>query len=429
MAARSPTERGRAFSPEPDQSEVVALGRQLAGLGSGVKTKAYEMSRITELLMAWAMRKPDFQTQLFRFVDVFPAMGGDDDTGRHLSEYFERGVAPMPVAAGVRLATKLPKGRQIAARVARREVSAMAKQFIVGEEPGEVAAELGRMWRSGTAATIDLLGEHTYSQREADEYAGRLERLVRALLDEADSWPAAPVLEQDDIGSLPRVAVSIKPSALAPDFHPLTAEAGLESAKRRLLPILELAAERGAQVWFDMERYEAKSLTHRLFRELLAEPSLDSLHAGIVVQAYLRDSADDLSGLAAWAVESGRKVPFSVRLVKGAYWDTETIVAEALGWPAPVYEHKAATDLNYERCVRILHAHHGVVRAAFGSHNLRSLAYAIAAARAAVIPDNGYELQLLYGMAEPVHEAVRQLGLRLRVYSPMGELVPGMAYL
>ena len=115
--------------------------------------------------------------------------------------------------------------------------------------------------------------------------------------------------------------------------------------------------------------------------------------------------------------------------MKGAYWDTETVVAEAAGWPVPVYEQKAQTDANFERCVRLLHSHHGRVRAAFGSHNLRSLAYAIAAGRAAGIPDTGYEVQLLWGMAEPVHEAFRRLGFRLRVYSPMGDLVPGMAYL
>ncbi len=118
-----------------------------------------------------------------------------------------------------------------------------------------------------------------------------------------------------------------------------------------------------------------------------------------------------------------------MRLVKGAYWDTETIVAEAAGWSSPVYEHKAETDLNYEHCIRMLHGAHGVVRSGFASHNLRSLAYAIASGRQAGIPDNAYEIQLLHGMAEPVHEAIRELGFRLRVYAPMGELVPGMAYL
>jgi len=118
-----------------------------------------------------------------------------------------------------------------------------------------------------------------------------------------------------------------------------------------------------------------------------------------------------------------------VRLVKGAYWDQETITAQANGWTSPVFQAKEETDASYERCVRLLHDHHGTVRAAFASHNLRSLAHAIAYARHLGIPDGGYELQMLYGMAEPIHAAVARLGLRLRVYGPVGELVPGMAYL
>src|SRR5690606_24195267 len=99
------------------------------------------------------------------------------------------------------------------------------------------------------------------------------------------------------------------------------------------------------------------------------------------------------------------------------------------GWEPPVFVDKDETDANYERCTRLLLDHHGDVRAAFGSHNLRSLAYAITYARHRDLPDNAYEIQLLYGMAEPVHAAIRRLGLRLRVYGPVGELVPGMAYL
>ena len=78
------------------------------------------------------------------------------------------------------------------------------------------------------------------------------------------------------------------------------------------------------------------------------------------------------------ALSAARRRPITVRLVKGAYWDTETVVARAEGWPVPVFEHKAETDANYERCTRLLLDHHGEVRAAFGSHNLRSLSYAIA---------------------------------------------------
>ena len=75
-----------------------------------------------------------------------------------------------------------------------------------------------------------------------------------------------------------------------------------------------------------------------------------------------------------------------------------------------------------------LHDHHGEVRVAFGSHNLR-LAHAITYARHVGVPDNGFEIQMIYGMADSMHEAIKALGHRLRVYVPVGELVPGMAYL
>ena len=221
--------------------------------------------------------------------------------------------------------------------------------------------------------------------------------------------------------------VSIKPTALATHYEPLSRREGIESAKDRIRPILRMARERDAHVHFDMEHYDAKDLTLALFRDLLSEDEFEDVAAGIVIQAYLRDSRDDLADLIAWS--AGRTRPITVRLVKGAYWDAETVQARASGWTPPVFEDKDETDANYERCARLLHDHHGEVRAAFGSHNLRSLAYAVSYARHRGVPDHGYEIQLLYGMAEPVHAAIKRLGLRLRVYGPVGELVPGMAYL
>ncbi len=377
--------------------------------------------------MRLAMRVPEFQTQLFRFVDVFPSMTDDADTVRHLTEYLDQAGPLAGLAPALRAASALPMGKKALAGIARREIARIAGQFIVGDNPATTAARLGTMWRAGTTATIDLLGEHTVSNAEADRYAERLADLCAAVSNESPSWPENPLLERDSLGVLGRVAVSIKPSALAPDFAPLTAEAGIEGAKARLRPIFKAAAENGTQVYFDMERYETKEMTHRLFRELLAEPELEALQAGIVVQAYLRDSFDDLCDLIELA--SDRSTRLAVRLVKGAYWDTETVVADAAGWPVPVFSNKAETDLNFERCSRALLAARAKVRPAFGSHNLRSLAYVLSAARSAAIPAGDFEIQLLYGMAEPVHEAVRRLGLRLRVYAPMGELVPGMAYL
>jgi RHH-type proline utilization regulon transcriptional repressor/proline dehydrogenase/delta 1-pyrroline-5-carboxylate dehydrogenase len=132
--------------------------------------------------------------------------------------------------------------------------------------------------------------------------------------------------------------------------------------------------------------------------------------------------------MAAWARATlGR--PLHVRLVKGAYWDQEQVVAGAEGWPLPVFARKAETDASFERCTEELVAHAGVLRPAVGTHNLRSLAHAVVRARHAGLPDAAIELQLLFGMAEPVHLALTRLGFRVRVYAPVGALVPGMAYL
>jgi RHH-type proline utilization regulon transcriptional repressor/proline dehydrogenase/delta 1-pyrroline-5-carboxylate dehydrogenase len=412
----------------PLDRSTTALARRLAELGGEERSGIVSSSWWSERMLEWAMSHPSFKTQLFRFVDVFPATTDDDDVVRHLDEYLHGGAdVPKVLDLGLDMAEHVPLGKAAAAGLARRSITRVAEQFIVGQTPAQAVAGLRRLWGEGRAFTVDLLGEKTLTEADADRYAARVHELLRTLVEATPRWPADAHLESDDLGPLPRVNVSVKPTALATRYAPLTRADGLAGAKARLRPLLAEAAAAGAFVHFDAEHYDVKDLTLQLFRELLDEPELAGLDAGVVIQAYLTDSRDDLADLVAWA--SGRARPVTVRLVKGAYWDTETVQAEAEGWPVPVFSEKVQTDANYERCVRLLHDNHGTVRAAFGTHNLRSLAYAVEYARSLGIPDNGYEIQLLYGMAEPLHAAVGKLGLRLRVYAPVGELVPGMAYL
>ncbi len=411
----------------PLDEETTALARRIAELGSGERSRVFRMSWWSERMLDWAMDKPAFKTQLFRFVDVFPATVDDADVMRHITEYFEGADVPKALDLGIDVADHVPFGKTLSARVARRNIARMAQQFIVGQTASEAVEGLHQLWRRGSAHTVDLLGEKTVVQAEADRYAARVDEMIRVLTERAAGWAPDDHLERDDLGPVARVNVSIKPTALATHYEPLTRDEGIEQAKARIRPLLRLAHERGAFLNFDMEHYDAKDLTLQVFRELLGEDEFLDTEAGIVIQAYLKDSRDDLADLIAWS--SQRRRPITMRLVKGAYWDTETVHARAEGWPVPVFEDKTETDANYERCVRLLHDHHGEVRAAFGSHNLRSLAYAISYARHKAIADAGYEIQMLYGMAEPMHAAIRRLGMRLRVYAPVGELVPGMAYL
>jgi RHH-type transcriptional regulator, proline utilization regulon repressor / proline dehydrogenase / delta 1-pyrroline-5-carboxylate dehydrogenase len=412
------------------------LARRMAELGADQRSQLFYLPRWTDRVMRWAMDRPAFKTQLFRFVDVFPALANHRDVARHVSEYFTAGDgdaeagdgAPWVLRRGSAIADRLPLGSRVEASIARRNIERMARQFIVGATPAEAVDGLAALWRSGSAFTVDVLGEKTLTTPEADQYTARVEELLAVLADAAASWSQDARLERDDRDlPVPRVNVSVKPTALAPHFGPLTRDLGLAEARARLRAILRQAARVGAFVNLDMEHYEVKDLTLELVTDVLSEDEFEEQGAGIVIQAYLRDAHRDLADLIAWSSQRSR--PVTIRLVKGAYWDTETVIAGAEGWPAPVYERRVETDANYERCVRMLHDHHGEVHAAFGSHNLRSLAYAVAYARHKGIPDNGYEIQTLFGMGEPIQAAMRGLGLRSRVYAPVGELVPGMAYL
>jgi RHH-type proline utilization regulon transcriptional repressor/proline dehydrogenase/delta 1-pyrroline-5-carboxylate dehydrogenase len=124
-----------------------------------------------------------------------------------------------------------------------------------------------------------------------------------------------------------------------------------------------------------------------------------------------------------------RGTPITIRLVKGAYWDSDWIRYSQRGWRVPLFVHKSETDANYEALTRVLLDHHQVIRPAFGTHNLRTLAHAEAYASRLNLPAHAWEYQMIYGMAEPLQAAVVQRARRLRLYTPVGELLPGMAYL
>jgi RHH-type proline utilization regulon transcriptional repressor/proline dehydrogenase/delta 1-pyrroline-5-carboxylate dehydrogenase len=177
-----------------------------------------------------------------------------------------------------------------------------------------------------------------------------------------------------------------------------------------------------------MESYAHKNTTLQLFRTLFMEPEFREWpHAGIVIQAYLRDAEADLRQLIEWGRQRGTR--FTVRLVKGAYWDYEKIKAAQNGWRVPVFLRKPESDASFEVCTRILLENESVVTSAFGSHNVRSIVHAQAYAQELGIDKSRIEFQLLYGMAGPIKRALVEMGYRVREYCPVGELLPGMSYL
>ena len=151
-----------------------------------------------------------------------------------------------------------------------------------------------------------------------------------------------------------------------------------------------------------------------------------------MLQGYLTDSEEQLDRLLRWLRDRPRAVPFTIRLVKGAYWDHEVVLAAQQGWEAPVFTDRRSCDRHYEHLTRRLldaRAEGVPLRPAIASHNLRSLAHALAYSDRLGLPPEALELQVLRGLGDDAAAAIAAVDRRVRVYCPVGDLVAGMAYL
>ncbi len=406
------------------QADIERRGEEIFELVDRHPESLFSKAGFYQRMMAFSMRDERFKVQMFRFVDVLASLRRSGDIVEHLREYFagmDNSFIPM-MQTGLRAAGIFP---WLTAFILRRNVSGMARQFIAGRDGADVMKTLRKKRKENIGFTVDLLGEAVVSEKEADEYAARAMELLETLSRETRGW-SDPLGKNADL--FPVVNLSVKISAFYSQMNPADPYAAVQHLAPKLRPILRRAMEVGAFVNFDMESYAHKNATLQLFKALLTEAEFaDWPRAGIVIQAYLRDSERDLRALIDWGRQRGTR--FAVRLVKGAYWDYEKIVSTQNGWACPVYLQKPESDANFEACTRVLLDHESIVTSAFGSHNVRSIAYAMAYADQLGIDKSRFEFQLLYGMAGPIKRAQVEMGYRVREYSPVGELLPGMSYL
>jgi RHH-type proline utilization regulon transcriptional repressor/proline dehydrogenase/delta 1-pyrroline-5-carboxylate dehydrogenase len=417
------------LQPDPAvEAAIRTLGGELFRLmdahpSPGILSKKGAYARIME----WSMKDPAFKAQLFRFVDVLPSLSSSAEIVRHLQEYLGDKAVELNPAMRTGLAAAAFAPALVAGPV-KANVTSMARQFVAGATPEDLVTRLRANAAAGIATTIDLLGETVVSVAEADAFLRRnmdvLETVGKAVA--RDGKPCFSDIGPK--GPLPRLNLSVKVSALTPEVHPADPGRSIAALKERLRPILRRARESGAFINFDMESYGLKDLTLSLFRSILEEEEFRELPAiGIAMQAYLRDCEQDLVSLISWARKARR--PLVVRLVKGAYWDFETILAEQRGWAVPVWSEKPESDANYEKLSLLLLENADIVAPAFASHNVRSCAHAIAQADRLGVDKRTYEFQALYGMADELKSALVASGHRVREYCPVGDLLPGMAYL
>ncbi|MEL6139293.1 MAG: proline dehydrogenase family protein, partial [Cyanobacteria bacterium J06628_6] len=306
--------------------------------------------RWDDRLLGFAMANPALRVQLFRLIDCLPALRSKADIARHLQDYLTQEAVELPGALKGLINFSQPDSMpgQLAATTLSTAVETLAKKYIAGETNAQVIKTLTQLRKQKFAFTLDLLGEAVITEAEAEAYLNRYLALMAQLAEAAKRWPIIDGVDRIDGEDLPKAQVSVKLTAFYSQFDPLDPAGSEAKVSERVRTLLREADRLGVAVHFDMEQYVYKALTLDILKRVLSEPEFRQRRdVGMTLQAYLRDSDDDLQGVIDWVKTRG--TPLTVRLVKGAYWDQETIKALQHHWPQPVYNDKASTDANFER--------------------------------------------------------------------------------
>ncbi|MCU7843230.1 MAG: proline dehydrogenase family protein [Candidatus Thiodiazotropha sp. (ex Monitilora ramsayi)] len=354
----------------------------------------------------------DFRIRALRFVDVLPTLTDDHDIVELFNEYFKEDEFPMPTLGKVAIASGKLLGNTLLAKSIRHAVEMLATQYMVSDDPDKIAKSIDEIVSTGCHVSLDLLGELTLSDREADRYQSAYLNLIDSLSRQ----------EQSDL------QCSLKLSSLCPRIDVLNLSGNHTAIMDRIRPILLKAREQKVSITLDMEDFEKKPLIMSVFKTILFDDQFKTWDGiGMALQSYLTSADDDVETVIDMA--SRRETPFHIRWVRGAYWDQEMVLARQKGWQSPVWPTQSETDIAYESGLEILLAHHQRIRLAVATHNPRSLALAMALMEEKDITRDRVEFQMLYGMAPHYQQALVDLGYRLRIYLPFGRLIPGMAYL
>ena len=417
-----------AMDQEKLEARTREIGEEIFSLMKDEIPSVFSKDLWQGKLLDFTMQDETFKLNLFRFIDLLPAIKNDKKLIGYLEEYFEGSGNNIPATLQWGLkGAGIPLISTLSGNILRRNIEGFARGMIVDITGNSLEKAISKMWHDGLASTVDVVGEKVLSDKEAALYREKYLNVLDKLGETALKWEKKPLLEQDEKENIPRLNLSIKLTALYPRINPADFEGSIRGIEEGIQPILEKAAKSNASLTFDMEQYYYKDLVLALFHRLFEKGAFhEGSRPGIAIQVYLKDTQKDLEGLVELAKNTGRKI--NVRLVKGAYWDYETIINRQLGWQVPVFTNKNNSDAAFEESAAYLLAHHEQINLAIGSHNVRSIAHTSALAESLGLPSSAVEYQMLFGMAEPIKKALQNMGKRVRVYTPAGELLPGMAY-
>ncbi|AOP33108.1 hypothetical protein A0128_04080 [Leptospira tipperaryensis] len=411
------------IASENIELKVQTLGMQIFKEDESHSSRYLSKHFWIKAFLRLSFRYPNLKVEMFRFVDVLPSLHSNKEITEHFVLYllsknteipnwlrplFRNFLRPFPISYffGIFI---------------RAAVLKTSGNFIAGKNFEDARKKLQNLRKKNSVFTLDVLGEAALSEKEASGYQKQYLDILKNL----DSFSGSEVT---NYGECPFVNVSVKCSSLYSQISSLAHDESVSVLKERLRPILRLAKEKNYFVNLDAEQYDYKEILISLAKEIFSESEFaDYPHFGIVVQSYLKESKIDLIHILEYS--KNRKTPITVRLVKGAYWEYEVIRSKEKGWEIPVFENKQETDLNYEECAKILLDSYPQILSAFASHNIRSLSAILAYAEHKGISKRDFEIQMLYGMGDSYKVVFKNRGYRIREYTPLGEVLPGMAYL
>ncbi|MFT5393916.1 MAG: RHH-type proline utilization regulon transcriptional repressor/proline dehydrogenase [Gammaproteobacteria bacterium] len=291
----------------------------------------------------------------------------------------------------------------------------MGRQFVLGETIRSAMSRAERAQAQGFTHSYDMLGEAARTEDDAKRYLLSYSNAIGQL---------GAASRAEDISRNP--GISVKLSALHPRYEPLKRERVMDELVPRALSLAILAKSAGIGLNIDAEEAGRLDLSLELIEAVLSDPGLKGWRGfGVVVQAYNRHAPKVLDWLYALATRLDRHV--MVRLVKGAYWDSEIKLAQVEGHrDFPVFTRKEATDVSYICCAQKLLGMVDRIYPQFATHN----AHTVAAILELSTDKSVFEFQRLHGMGEALHDTVlRRQGTRCRIYAPVGAHKDLLAYL
>ena len=291
----------------------------------------------------------------------------------------------------------------------------MGQQFVLGQTINQAIEHGRKQVQNGYSYSYDMLGEAALTQADADKYFDSYARAIKSLNANAAS---------NEVAKNP--GISIKLTALHPRYQGLQSERVIQELAPKLLELALLAKQGGLGLNIDAEEANRLDLSLELIEQVLAKPELKSWDGfGVVVQAYNKSAPFVIDFLYALAEKLDRRI--MVRLVKGAYWDSEIKQAQVLGLDSyPVFTQKWASDVSYICCSKKLLSMQDRIYPQFATHN----AHTIAAILSMTSDTTDYEFQRLHGMGEAAYRILmEQAKIPCRIYAPVGKHKDLLAYL